>query len=160
MTVHFDLQTCDYCDRAQADPNALMYHAHCRGCAVRGLAQSPWFHKSKAAGKPQPDYLLLLKAAFGDDWKQAHEDVRREADRIRALRGACKRCGCEMKPGKAIVNRATGYDDFPGVVATMSPGPRHSKLIDCMKCASCGWSVSEPAINTNAQAAAHKRKAR
>ena len=57
----------------------------------------------------------------------------------------CKHCNGEMKPGKAIENTFTGMPDFPGDkhVVTLSPGGP-GKLIDCLKCVSCGWSMTEP----------------
>lgn len=50
-----------------------------------------------------------------------------------------------MKPSKAIVTRASGIGDFgKNDVVTMSPDPKKPVLVDCMKCVSCGYSVSEP----------------
>jgi len=56
----------------------------------------------------------------------------------------CKKCGGEMKAGKAIEQTFLGAPDFLGEVGivTMSPGGA-GKLIDCVKCAQCGWSVSK-----------------
>lgn len=47
-----------------------------------------------------------------------------------------------MQPGVAIQNTLTGMPDFPGDrhAVTVSPGGP-GKLIDCMKCIACGWSV-------------------
>ncbi|MGZ8158355.1 MAG: hypothetical protein ACXWT4_06055 [Methylobacter sp.] len=55
----------------------------------------------------------------------------------------CKRCQGEMKPGKAIKNTLTGIPDFIGDdhVCTVSPGGP-GKLIDCLKCPECGYSVT------------------
>lgn len=54
----------------------------------------------------------------------------------------CKRCNGEMKPGKAIEQTYTGIPDFiGGDVVTMSPGGP-GRLIDCLKCVECGWSVT------------------
>lgn len=61
-----------------------------------------------------------------------------------AVQMPCKKCGGEMKPGKAIAQTLTGgLPDFPGdtYCVTLSPGGS-GKLIDCLKCASCGWSVT------------------
>ena len=59
------------------------------------------------------------------------------------LEGTCKKCGGAMKPGKAIAQTWTGLPDFPGDkhCVTISPGGS-GKLIDCMKCEKCGWSMS------------------
>lgn len=54
----------------------------------------------------------------------------------------CRKCGGQMKPSKAIAQTYTGIADFPdGEVVTMSAGGP-GKLIDCMKCVKCGWSVT------------------
>lgn len=53
----------------------------------------------------------------------------------------CRHCGGAMRPGIALVQTVTGSPDFPGCEAvTMSPGGP-GKLIDCLKCESCGWSM-------------------
>ena len=56
----------------------------------------------------------------------------------------CRKCGGEMKPSKATDQTFTGgTPDFPGDThaATLSAGGP-GKMIDCMKCESCGWSVT------------------
>ena len=55
----------------------------------------------------------------------------------------CKRCKADMTPGKAIEQTFTGSPDFAGDVrgVTMSPGGA-GKLVDCLKCPECGWSVT------------------
>lgn len=54
----------------------------------------------------------------------------------------CKKCGGEMRDGQAIQQTFTGIEDFHGAeIVTMSPGGP-GRLIDCKKCADCGWSVS------------------
>ena len=55
--------------------------------------------------------------------------------------GKCRKCGGTMRPGKALVNGWSGSDDM-GEVCTVSADPKLHKLIDCMKCEKCGWSVS------------------
>lgn len=53
----------------------------------------------------------------------------------------CRRCGGLMKPGIALEQTYTGSPDFPGgEVVTMSPGGP-GRLVECMKCRECGWSV-------------------
>jgi len=57
---------------------------------------------------------------------------------------ACKKCGGAMKPGKAIAQTySAGTPDFPGDRhgMTCSPGGP-GKLVDCLKCEACGWSVA------------------
>lgn len=57
---------------------------------------------------------------------------------------SCKYCGHRMWPGIAMSQTwSAGIPDFPGqdVCITMSPaGP--GRVIDCMKCPQCGYSVS------------------
>lgn len=55
----------------------------------------------------------------------------------------CRKCGGEMKPGKAMgqtaVARRPARDAHD--VRTFYAGGT-GKLIDCLKCSACGWSVS------------------
>lgn len=60
----------------------------------------------------------------------------------------CKQCFTPLKRGLAIEQTLTsGMPDFPGDAAkgikgiTLSPGGS-GKLIDCMKCPDCGWSMT------------------
>ncbi len=54
----------------------------------------------------------------------------------------CRRCGGRMKRGIALEQTYTGSPDFPGGEAvTMSPGGS-GRLVECMKCEKCGWSVT------------------
>lgn len=57
----------------------------------------------------------------------------------------CRKCGAPMAPGKAIENTLVGIGDFGPAdrVVTMSPGGP-GRLVDCMKCTACGWSVTAP----------------
>jgi hypothetical protein len=53
----------------------------------------------------------------------------------------CKRCGIEMKPGRAILQTWEGNPEWPGdTIYTMHPGGT-GRLIDCLKCEKCGYSV-------------------
>lgn len=52
------------------------------------------------------------------------------------------KCNGDMKPSKAIEQTHTGCSDFiGGTVVTMSPGGP-GRLVECLKCSICGWSVS------------------
>lgn len=54
----------------------------------------------------------------------------------------CKKCGGIMRPGIAMGQTfSAGTPDFPGEDSciTMSPGGP-GRVVDCMKCESCGWS--------------------
>jgi hypothetical protein len=63
---------------------------------------------------------------------------------LKIEQNGCRKCGAEMLPSKAIVNKMTGRADFIGSkdVVTMSLDPRQPVLVDCLKCSKCGWSVS------------------
>lgn len=53
----------------------------------------------------------------------------------------CKQCGGVMKRGVAIDQTYTGTPDFAGgEVVTVSPGGS-GKLVACLKCQDCGWSM-------------------
>lgn len=57
-------------------------------------------------------------------------------------RDRCKKCYVEMKSGIALENTVVGLPDFssdkaPCTVSAGGPG----KLVDCMKCPSCGYSI-------------------
>ena len=56
----------------------------------------------------------------------------------------CHRCGGSLKPGIALQQTATGAPDFQdGEVVTLSAGGP-GRLIGCLKCEACGWSVETP----------------
>ena len=65
------------------------------------------------------------------------------ADEVQRLHSSCPRCGGAMKPGKAIEQAWTaGTPDFiDSECVTMSPGGP-GRLVDCMKCGECGYSVA------------------
>lgn len=64
----------------------------------------------------------------------------------------CKKCNGDMPPSKAIAQTLTGMPDFPGdrSAVTVSPGGP-GVLIDCLKCGTCGWSMTMPALPFNAE---------
>jgi hypothetical protein len=54
----------------------------------------------------------------------------------------CIKCGGRMIESKALEEIYSGTPDFTGgEVVTMSPSGR-ARLIDCLKCEKCGWSVT------------------
>jgi len=55
----------------------------------------------------------------------------------------CNKCEGTMVKGKALEQTSSGIPDFVGDehVCTVSAGVS-GKLEDCMKCESCGWSVT------------------
>lgn len=60
----------------------------------------------------------------------------------------CKKCNGELKAGKAMAQTFTGKPDFIGDnhICTISAGGA-GKLIDCLKCVDCGWSMTRPNDN-------------
>lgn len=66
----------------------------------------------------------------------------------------CKKCEGDMQPGIAMGQTLTGMPDFPGDrhATTVSPGGP-GKLIDCMKCTACGWSVTGSPVSRAADRA-------
>lgn len=61
----------------------------------------------------------------------------------------CRKCGGPMVPGIATGQTFTpGTPDFPGdkTACTVSAGGP-GVLIDCMKCETCGWSVTKGSGN-------------
>ena len=77
-------------------------------------------------------------------WTMGRDGVKRWADTGDACTG-CRRCGGEMRPGKAMQQTFTGAPDFPGKdVVTLSPGGP-GVLVDCLKCSQCGHSVTAEA---------------
>jgi hypothetical protein len=59
-----------------------------------------------------------------------------------ATQTGCKKCGGEMVIGQALENNLSGIPDFIGdkYPVTVSPDGT-AKLISCLKCKNCGWSV-------------------
>lgn len=58
---------------------------------------------------------------------------------------ACRKCGAEMQPGKALAQTfVPGSPDFPGDkhASTFSAGGP-GEMVDCLKCPACGWSVTK-----------------
>lgn len=61
----------------------------------------------------------------------------------------CRKCGGSMHEGLAIEQTFSGVADFPGKeVVTLSPGGP-GRLIKCLKCEQCGWSVTKPKQESN-----------
>ena len=55
----------------------------------------------------------------------------------------CPKCFSEMKPSKALLDILEGIPDFIGTteVCTVSACGK-AKLINCLKCTECGFSIS------------------
>jgi len=56
----------------------------------------------------------------------------------------CKKCGGLMKRGVALENIMSGIPDFHDqrLAVTLSPTGR-ARLVGCLKCETCGYSVSK-----------------
>lgn len=77
--------TCANCTRAQTKAHWPGFTADCRGCKVRALASGPAFFESSRSGAMTPEYRAGLQTIFGDHWRIAHEEVKTEHARIKAL---------------------------------------------------------------------------
>jgi hypothetical protein len=81
----------------------------------------------------------LSPVLFKDLWLEALNSGKPFDELVDAL---CPKCSGPMEAGKAIEQTFTGSPDFTGgPVVTMSPGGT-GRMIDCMKCKGCGWSVT------------------
>lgn len=92
-----DGSDCVNCAKAQTQPLWGLFHAFCRGCAIRQLALGPVFFacipkedehgREVKKGCVTPEYKTALLAIFGgDDWRPLHAQVKAEWMRLRALR--------------------------------------------------------------------------
>lgn len=78
--------TCENCTHAVAKPHWPGYTAACRGCTVRALANSPAFFTATQAAAMTPSYRSALQSLFGEEWQDAHQEVKAEAERLKKLR--------------------------------------------------------------------------
>lgn len=128
---------------------------------LRGLAGEPWpfevndpsFDAVNRAMHEAADELTrlvdrverlrgLCKSAAG--WlfdAGRHEEAERVLKLVgdmedAALARMCRKCGGQMRPGKAIAQTFDCSDE-----GTMSPGGP-GKLVDCLKCEACGASTT------------------
>lgn len=95
------------------------------------LAREAWNNAQRVAREPNMTEPL-----------NENESADGRSDSNCGLAGTCRKCGGEMQPGKAIAQTFDGIPDFiGGEVCTVSAGGP-GKLIGCMKCKNCGWSVT------------------
>lgn len=78
--------TCANCEAAHRGANWPGYHAGCRSCTVRALANGPQFFGAARAGQITPAYQAALLTLLGKDWKAGHEEVKAEHHRLQALK--------------------------------------------------------------------------
>lgn len=83
-------------------------------------------------GMLQDDDKKLSKALSNKVDSRMHA---REA--AAAIASSCRKCGGTMKPGIATGQTFSTSDE--GTCSPAGPG----KIIECMKCSACGWSVSK-----------------
>lgn len=83
--------------------------------------------------------LKALSAQGRENWDRIFGPKPSEKDP-----SICVKCGGRMKPGKALVSTyVRGMPDFPGQkigITVHAGGP--GKVVDVMKCAGCGYSVT------------------
>lgn len=77
--------TCTDCAQAQTIKHWGGYHANCHGCKVRALANGPSFHSAMQANAITSCYLNALRAFFGEAWREAHEEVKSEHERLKGM---------------------------------------------------------------------------
>lgn len=73
---------CDYCAKAVDNPDFPVFQSFCRGCTIRGLAQSPQFHQAEQNMGVEA-YQIALRNLLGPDWRASHHEVMAEAQRIK-----------------------------------------------------------------------------
>ncbi len=86
MTTTTD--TCAYDQAAQTSADYPFLRSQCRGCAIRSLAASPFFHAAGVSGRlnPEDSYTKALALIFGDGWRDGHQLVKAEFERNKKLR--------------------------------------------------------------------------
>lgn len=86
---------------------------------------------------------MNVEEMLAKDAAELGADLGRVREWHQKSRGDCKKCGALMRYGLAIEQTYTGTPDFAGgEIVTLSPGGP-GKLIDCLKCPQCGWSVTK-----------------
>ena len=78
--------TCPDCKQAQTVKHWGGYHANCHGCKVRSVASGPAFFTSIQASAITPAYRGVLRSLFGEDWRAAHDEVKSENQRLKAMK--------------------------------------------------------------------------
>jgi len=78
--------TCPNCTEAARRPEWPGYTAACKGCAARGIANGPEFHRSRKDGSLTPSYTSALYSIWGEDWRAGHEAVKAAAEKLRQAR--------------------------------------------------------------------------
>jgi hypothetical protein len=74
---------CGCCAEALVRPSSVIFHASCKECSARALANGPHFFESQCADRLTDEYRKALVSVFGDGWRDGHSKVRMWSDRIR-----------------------------------------------------------------------------
>jgi hypothetical protein len=85
--------TCGCCRLAERDPRTGHYHADCRECQARALAQSPGYAASVMMRRMREDYAQALREIAGESAKDRdalHQRVKTWAKRIDEARTGAK----------------------------------------------------------------------
>lgn len=85
-----------------------------------------------------------LKNARIAEIRSSAESLARATPELLDAAGVCRKCRILMLPGKALQSMLGGVGDFHDGdnVVTLSP-TGEARLIDCLKCPACGWSVTK-----------------
>jgi len=75
--------TCDACAEAEQNPRTSRFHAGCRCCGARALAQGPQHFTARSSRTMTPAYRDALQALFGADWVDGHAHVKAWAERMK-----------------------------------------------------------------------------
>ena len=134
-TIWQDLKACK---KAKFDADRARFLDEAEAADDGGWTKHTQWHWSRMVNGHRLDYWPSRK-------KYQYQDEVKRGDVLRIVRQAatrCKHCRAPMQPGVAIEQTCTGSPEFAGSeIVTMSPGGP-GKLIDCLKCPKCGWSVT------------------
>ena len=83
--------TCPNCQQAGTTAHWPIFQADCHGCKVRSLATGPAYHTAMKSNAMTPGYRSALQDLFGVDWLKAHDEVKAEYERMKALIGKRKK---------------------------------------------------------------------
>lgn len=135
-TIWQDLKACK---KAKFDADRAHFLAEAQAADDGGWTKHTQWHWSRMVNGERLDYWPSRK-------KYQYRGKVKRGDVMQIIRRAaarCKNCSTPMRPGQAIQQTYTGTPEFSGSeIVTLSPGGP-GKLIDCIKCPQCGWSVTK-----------------
>lgn len=135
-TIWQDLKACK---KEKFDADRARFLADAQAADDGGWTKHTQWHWSRMLNGERLDYWPSRK-------KYQYRGEVKRGDVMRIVRQAatrCKHCHTPMQLGVAIEQTYTGKPEFVGgeIVALSPGGP--GKLIDCLKCPQCGWSVTK-----------------